>query len=54
VGDAIADRCCSRCEARDAIVVPGAPLAPDGRPSEVLHERLAVALVCGAAAAARR
>ena len=44
VGEAVRDPD-ARFEARDAIVVPGAPLAPDGRPSEVLHERLAVALV---------
>ena len=41
-GDAIA-ALLPRCERRDAIVVLGAPLTPDGRPSAVVAERVAVA-----------
>lgn len=41
-GDAIAAPLL-RCERRDAIVVLGAPLAPDGQPGAVVAERVAVA-----------
>ncbi len=41
-GDAVA-ALLPRCERRDAIVVLGAPLTPDGQPSAVVAERVAVA-----------
>lgn len=42
IGDAI-DELAAPVERRDAIVALGAPVAPSGRPSEILAERLEVA-----------